>query len=68
VFACSFLIGDRKTPTERGGVGLRYKTPGRVVFLEKQSTCAKVFVSSSNDLTDFLQKEPATPRLFLQTL
>ena len=32
VFACSFLIGDRKTPTERGGLGLRYKPPGRVVF------------------------------------
>ena len=32
VFACSFLIGDRKSPTERGGLGLRYKPPGRVVL------------------------------------
>ena len=32
VFACSFLIEDEKAPTERGGLGLRYKPPGRVVL------------------------------------
>ena len=45
VFAGSFLIGDGETPTERGGLVLRHKPPGRVAFC--QGFCR---------LTEFLQK------------